>query len=254
MSLSPTKKIGIVLTLLLFFFSSLWGSEKVAVPAGRFMMGCSEGSRDEQPVREVQVRGFRMHATEVTVDMYQQCVDAGACTPAHYDSAECLQWSGGGFRNVVVPSQYRGSNYPVICVTWFQARAYCQYAGMRLPTEAEWEYAARAGGSARYSGGNNYLSRCVQENNGPAAVGSCPPNQWGLYDMTGNVWEWTADFYEQDAYSHAEHDNPRGPRAGLYRSMRGGGWYSGPSELRVTNRNWFSPGFPEVSVGFRCVQ
>ena len=254
MSHSALKHFHAVIVVLLVLTSSVLGSDKVTIPAGLFMMGSSSGSSDEQPVREVEISSFRMHSKEVTVEMYQECVDAGACTPANYDNGECLQWTRSGFENVIVPARYRESNYPVICVTWFQARAYCQFIGMRLPTEAEWEYAARAGGDAQYSGGNNYLNQCVSDNSGPAVVGSCPPNAWGLYDMTGNVWEWTSDFYERNAYSHAQNVNPKGPSAGLYRSIRGGGWYSEPSELRITNRNWFSPGFAEASIGFRCVQ
>ncbi|KMQ51575.1 serine/threonine kinase [Chitinispirillum alkaliphilum] len=218
-------------------------------------MGSTEGAEDERPVRELHISPFSMHAKEVTWGMYNECVQAGRCTPAHYDDGKCFQWTGNGFKSVIVPLQYRNEQFPIICVTWFQARDFCRFAGMRLPSEAQWEYAARAGTDNRYSWGDDFPDRCTDQNsNGPRPVGSCTPNRWGLYDMTGNVWEWTSDFYEKTAYAHYSDSNPRGPGAGQYRTIRGGGWYSGPSELRTTNRNWFSPGFAEVSVGFRCVK
>jgi formylglycine-generating enzyme required for sulfatase activity len=125
---------------------------------------------------------------------------------------------------------------------------------MRLPTEAQWEYAALGGAKGRYSWGDAPPdgNRCAR--NVPRAVGGFAPNGYGLYDMTGNVWEWTADFYAVDAYENSADADPKGPDVGYYRVIRGGGWYSGPNELRVRNRHWFAPGSAEVSVGFRCVK
>jgi len=125
---------------------------------------------------------------------------------------------------------------------------------MRLPTEAQWEYAALGGGEGRYSWGNASPdgNRCALS--APQPVGSFAPNGYGLYDMTGNVWEWTADFYAADGYENSDDADPKGPDAGYYRVVRGGGWYSGPGELRVRNRHWFSANGAEASVGFRCVK
>jgi len=228
----------------------------VSIPPGVFSRGSEENGADpdESPVRLVRMSGFGMMATEVTEAQYGRCVDGGRCTRAHYDDGECLIWSGGGFRKVVVPPNLRGGGFPIVCVTWQQARAYCASVGMRLPTEAQWEYAALGGGNGRYAWGGAAPdgSRCPR--NAPQAVGSFAANGYGLYDMTGNVWEWTADFYAADAYENAADTDPKGPDAGYYRVIRGGGWYSGPNELRVRNRHWFAAGSAEVSVGFRCIK
>ncbi|MDG5813844.1 SUMF1/EgtB/PvdO family nonheme iron enzyme [Chitinispirillales bacterium ANBcel5] len=230
-------------------------AQLVTIPAGSFQIGSENGSSDERPVRSLRMDSFGMHATEVTYSMYQECVDQGRCTPAHYDDGNCLQWDGRQFNTVIVPQQFRGDDYPVICVTWQQARAFCHSLGMRLPTEAQWEYAARAGGNQQFANQLPGQGNCSPGNSkGPQRVGSCEPNRWGLYDMTGNVWEWTSDNYESDAYRNFSDANPTGPRAGLYKSVRGGGWYSEGMQLRITNRHWFSPTFAEASVGFRCVK
>jgi formylglycine-generating enzyme required for sulfatase activity len=228
----------------------------VSVPAGVFSRGSEEAGAepDESPVRPVRMSGFGMMATEVTEAQYGRCVDAGQCVPAHYDDGKCLIWSGGGFMKVVVPSHLRGDEFPVVCVTWQEARAFCASRGMRLPTEAQWEYAALGGGRGRYAWGDAAPegSRCSR--GAPKAVGGFAPNGYGLYDMTGNVWEWTADFYAADSYENSADTDPKGPDAGYYRVIRGGGWYSGPNELRVRNRHWFAAGGAEASVGFRCVK
>jgi formylglycine-generating enzyme required for sulfatase activity len=217
----------------------------VSVPAGSFTRG--GGFR-------VGVSAFAMTATEITEGQYRKCVEGGGCTPAHYDDGKCLIWSGGGFRRVAVPPEMRGDALPVVCVTWQQARAYCAGVGMRLPTEAQWEYAALGGGDGRYAWGDAPPSggRCALS--APRPVGGFPPNGYGLYDMTGNAWEWTADFYAADAYESSAGADPKGPDAGYYRVVRGGGWYSGPDELPVRNRHWFSASGAEASVGFRCVK
>ena len=229
--------------------------ETVFVPAGVFNRGSADGKPDEAPVRAIEMSGFAVTRREVTEAEYERCVDAGKCAPAHYDDGKCLIWAGSGFRRVTVPAHLRGGGLPVVCVTWQQARAYCASVGMRLPTEAQWEYAALGGAkSARYSWGNDAPGggRCGLAALKPA--GSFPPNGYGLHDMTGNAWEWTADFYAADYYANSEAANPKGPDAGYYRVVRGGGWYSGPPELRVQNRHWFSANSAEVSVGFRCVK
>ncbi|MDR2578547.1 MAG: formylglycine-generating enzyme family protein [Chitinispirillales bacterium] len=225
------------------------------VPAGSFNRGSNDGKPDERPVRQIEMPGFGMMTRLVTEGQYQRCVSSGRCTPARYDDGACLVWAGRGFDRVTVPGNLRGENLPVVCVTWQQARAYCASVGMRLPTEAEWEYAALGGARmVKYSWGNDAPSgsRCALSRLHP--VGSFAPNGYGLYDMTGNAWEWTADFYAADHYETSESVNPRGPSAGYYRVIRGGGWYSGPSELRIQNRHWFSAPSAEVSVGFRCVK
>jgi iron(II)-dependent oxidoreductase len=114
-----------------------------------------------------------------------------------------------------------------------------------------------AGREVDYAWGNEPpdASRCAQpRETHPKKTGSFPPNPWGLYDMTGNVWEWTGDHYQPDYYESSEPDDPRGPEVGQYRVIRGGGWYSTGLQLRIKNRLWFDPNYGEISIGFRCAK
>lgn len=229
----------------------------VRVPSGRFVMGDARGESDEQPPHEVSVSSFRIDSHEVTYAEYDSCVKRGACTPAHYDDKRCLIATPTGFRHVRVPQRYRSPDRPVVCVTWQQARAYCRAVGKRLPTEAEWEYAARAGNNRTYAWGDAPPTpqRCTSaDNRSPKPAGSFAPNQWGLHDMTGNVWEWTNDWYGRDYYRISDENDPRGSPVGQYKVLRGGGWYTGSEHLRVRNRQWLPPTSAEVSVGFRCAK
>ena len=232
-------------------------AQSVTVPAGEFQMGDGSGEQDERPLHAVRISSFRINKFEVTAAQYDSCVRAGVCSPAHYDDGKCLIWNGTRFQNVTVPQAFRRPDYPVVCVTWHQARAYCRWKKMKLPSEAQWEYAARAGTRNVYSWGDSGPSpqRCVMpEKRCPDEAGSHAPNGWGLFDMTGNVWEWTNDYYDQQYYSFSDSQDPPGPDVGLYRVIRGGGWYSGPAQLRIANRHWFSPDYAEASIGFRCVE
>jgi iron(II)-dependent oxidoreductase len=233
-------------------------ANKVAIPGGTFTMGCTAGDtecdEDEHPRHPVTLRSFYLDPTEVTVGAYRKCVEAGRCTaPRTKSDDEYCNW-GYGDRD----------EHPINCVTWEQARAYCGWAGGRLPSEAEWEYAARGGRNDwRYPWGNETAScsravmddgadGCGQDRTWP--VGSKPANGFGLYDMAGNVWEWTAD---------CRHDNYRGaPKDGRpwdsnrcdRRVVRGGSWNDGPQLLRVSYRSWVDPGNRGDDLGFRCAQ
>jgi len=232
--------------------------ERVTIQGGTFTMGAEQGAgeQDEQPAHTIQVSTFTIDKNEITMAQYDSCATARHCTPAHYDDGRCVMWTPGGFRNVLVPQAYRDPQFPAICVSWSQAQQYCRSKGGRLPTEAQWEYAARAGGISLYAWGDDPPGPqyCVDPSvNHASKVSMFSPNAWGLYDMTGNVWEWTSDYYDCEYYSISPSVDPQGPEAGLYRVIRGGGWYSGPRQMRLTNRHWFSPDFSEVSIGFRCV-
>jgi formylglycine-generating enzyme required for sulfatase activity len=226
------------------------------VPAGSFVMGARTGNANEAPEHTVRLSAFLIDKNEVAKVQYDSCVVAGACTPAHYDDGACVAWNGREFKDVRVPQRMRDARFPVVCVSWQQARQYCAFKGKKLPTEAQWEYAALAGREATYAWGNELPdpSRCAREEMHPKKTGSFSPNPWGLYDMTGNVAEWTGDHYQPDYYAESEPDDPKGPEVGQYRVLRGGGWYSGNAQLRIKNRQWFDPNFGEISIGFRCAK
>ena len=228
-------------------------SGMVSVPAGRFWMGCNEEVDtecwdDEKPGRTVEVAAFQIDKTEVTVAAYRACVSAGKCSPPSTGNA--CTWDQSG-----------KEQHPVNCVDWAQAQAYCAWAGKRLPTEAEWEKAARGTDRRKYPWGNQgyktagRVANIADETSGlawkldgyddgysqTAPVKSYPDgaSPYGALDMVGNVWEWTADWYDSGR---------------KYRSVRGGSWYSYPWLARASFRDWFSPAFRYDYLGFRCAQ
>jgi formylglycine-generating enzyme required for sulfatase activity len=216
------------------------------------MMGRFDGESDERPPHSKTVSSFMMLPCEVTESQYDSCVAVGRCTQAHYADGQCRQWNGSAFVKAYVPAAARGGTNPVVCVTWHQAQQYCGFRGMQLPSEVQWEYAARGGSEGRYPWGNAPASAgrmVISGTGGPRPVGSCAPNGFGLYDMTGNVWEWVRDTYAPDTYMN----DTAGNVSGFYRVIRGGGWNSTPGQATVFNREWFAPDFGEVSIGFRCV-
>jgi formylglycine-generating enzyme required for sulfatase activity len=241
----------------IFFYSSAVFPQMVSIQGGTFQMGDNGGEADEAPVHEVIVSPYKIDMYEVSYASYDSCVKSGGCTPAHYDDGKCLMWTSSGIRRVRVPLKYRSPEFPVICVSWYQAWQYCRYKGKKLPTEAQWEKAALAGYNNTYSWGNEVpnSSHCVSASkNRPVKSGSFKPNAWGIFDMTGNVWEWTYDRYERDYYKLSEKREPHGPPVGRFRVIRGGGWYSGAKQLRIRNRQWFAPDRGEVSIGIRCTK
>ncbi len=218
----------------------------ILIPGGEFLIG-SDSKGDHSPAHQVHIDSFYMDVYEVTNEQYHKfCEASGHHLPEF--------WGRHGFCS--------GPDYPhhpVVGVSWQDAVAYAAWCGKRLPTEAEWEYAARGGlagmnypnGKTLESSDGNY-SESGQD--GPVAVGSYAANGFGLYDVQGNVVEWVQDFYSPDYYSSSPTSNPPGPESGRFRVIRGGGWHSGPYCNRVYFRNALPPNWVDFNVGFRCAR
>jgi formylglycine-generating enzyme required for sulfatase activity len=216
----------------------------VYVTAGEFIMGSDEGGSNEQPVHAVYLDAFYIDKTEVTNVQYRACVEAGACDPpgktTYYDNAEYAQ-------------------HPVVFVSWNDADAYCRWAGKRLPTEAEWEKAARGTDGRTYPWGEGIDCDHAQYSGcggGTVPVGSKPKgvSPYGALDMAGNVWEWVVDWYDSGYYSRSPGRNPPGPDSGWYRVLRGGSWYDVQGDARCAVRFLYNPWIRFNDVGFRCAR
>lgn len=249
--------------------SSVDGMIQVFIPAGSFRMGAldANGQSDEEPDRQVSMHSYWMDKVEVTVGMYKLCVQAGACEPPK-------DFTSNTHDDYFSSGKY--DNYPVVNVTWGDAKAYCEWAGRRLPTEAEWEYAARGTDFRTFPWGDerpdSSRANFNYQANDTTPVGSFPAgaSAFGLLDMGGNVWEWTNDYYDPNYYQLGPAQSPTGPIApasgqGQRRVIRGGSWADAERELRVANRGFAlgpdeeaelnSPAyFGEHSnrIGFRC--
>lgn len=200
-------------------------------------MGCSPGDgecdRDERPPHEVTItNGFWMGKTEVTVASYRRFQTAtGRGTTA-------LNTDG---------------DLPVVMVVWDEAKAYCGWAGLRLPTEAEWEYAVRAGNSGVRYGDIDATAWYEDNSSGRIhTVGGKSPNNWGLYDMLGNAFEWVADWYGPAYYKQRTGPNPVGPLHGQSRVLRGGSFNGGRQSIRASFRLHLDPNIRLNTFGFRC--
>jgi len=209
--------------------------EMVYVPAGCFEMGSTEGDRDEEPVHRVCLSGFWIDRYEITNAQFERLGG---------EAAEESEWG--------EPEQPRER------ITWEEARAYCEIRGARLPTEAEWEYAARGPSAFEYPWGNSFVDWKVvyagNSYNHPRDVGSRAPGaSWvGAYDLSGNVWEWVNDWYDAGYYSASPLRDPQGPDSGTRLVVRGGAWDSGTTLTRAALRNTRFPGVRYDNVGFRC--
>ena len=213
----------------------------VYVSGGIFTMGAtseqgSEADRDEKPTHQVTLSSFSIGRYEVTQEEWEAVMGSN-------------------------PSHFKGAKRPVERVSWNDCQTFIRKLNamtgknFRLPTEAEWEFAARGGNSSRgykYAGGNSLGSVVWYDDNSNDQthnVGTKSPNELGLYDMSGNVWEWCSDWY--GSYSSSSQTNPKGPSTGSYRVFRGGSWYNNARYCRVSNRSNNSPGYSDDNLGFR---
>jgi formylglycine-generating enzyme required for sulfatase activity len=228
------------------------GMEQAYVPAGPFTMGSEYGFDDEKPVHEVTLEGYWIDKYEVTNAQYRQCVEAGKCTAP----TDCM-WGAPTY------DDSDKSNHPVACVDWKMAKAYCEWTGGRLPTEAEWEKAARGTDGRKYPWGNDapdcnkaQYSDCSGRAV-PVGSKSAGASPYGAMDMVGNVWEWTGSEY--DSYPYDAGDGREDvSRTYVGRAVRGGSWNDSRSwdnneaNLRVTLRHDDPPDGRNSVLGFRC--
>jgi len=259
--------------------------EMVLIPAGEFAMGSGDGPPYKQPVHTVKINSFWIDKTEVTVKQFRQFVTS----TGYITDAEKFGWSGvfdptqkswarvdgANWKQPSGPGHPPADDEPVMQVSWNDAVAFAAWAAKRLPTEAEWEYAARGGLAGKtyvwgdeLTPGGKYMANFWQGNfpehderkdgfAGVAPVASFAANGYGLYDMTGNVWEWCADWYSHTYYAQSPKDNPRGPSVGEERSMRGGSWMCAKNfctNYRVAGRSHATVDSGLNNLGFRCAR
>jgi formylglycine-generating enzyme required for sulfatase activity len=207
-------------------------SGMVLIPGGEYTSG-SNGFNDERPKKNIFLKPFFIDKYEVTQKDFSKIFKKHS-------------------------SEFRGGSLPVDHVNWYQARDYCNESGKRLPTEAEWEKAARATTSELFYWGaepdDSFAWHWDNSKYKTHPVGEKKPNKYGLYDMSGNVWEWTADWYQENYYQGRSSSNPKSPFNGKHRVLRGGSFMDKPEGLRVTRRNWDLPGARFKNFGFRCAK
>jgi len=261
--------------------SSKDGLKYVWIGPGTFRMGCSPGDQectaDEQPPHEVTIsKGFWIGQTEVTVGAYKRFLKVvGKTMPPEP-----------AILGRPLNSEWKNDELPMVNVSWHESGDYCAWIGGRLPTDAEWEYAARgANPKARdepldeiswyadntgrerldstalktedlktYGGGRRILNQRLKDNgNGMREVGRKKPNGYGLFDMLGNVWEWVNDWYDANYYQNSPSQDPPGPSSGQYRLVRGASWDDVPAYQRVSYNHKNRPELRDYTLGFRCV-
>jgi len=219
---------------------------EVLIPGGEFLMGKPDGKDGLLP-HTVRVASFHLDQHEVTNAQYLVfCEATGRKLP--------IFWELERFRS--------GPNFPdhpVVGVSNGDAKAYAKWIGRRLPTEAEWEFAARGGlAGKKYDTGDDLPDSSANTKSaklgGPVAVASFRPNAYGLYDMVGNVREWVSDYYSDSYFAESPEDNPTGPEKGTQRVIKGGGWFSGTGCNRVHVRNALAGSWGDFNVGFRCAR
>ncbi len=235
-------------------FLFLLASAMALIPAGEFTMGRTKTTPDDKttmrprillddrPARTVTLDAFSMDTKEVTNQEYGEFVTAtNHRAPYHWLEGK-------------IPAGEE--QFPAFNVNWADAEAYCTWAGKRLPTEAEWEKAARGGKDGfDFPWGDGIDGKHARYNtNGPGPAGQFPPNAYGLYDMAGSVSEWCADWFEREYYSGGPSTNPKGPATGIYKIIRGGAWSDGPRRVTVYFRNWVRPEQRSPNIGFRCAK
>ncbi len=231
------KKKYLIFQIVIFFLFVPWvfcseNGSMALIPEGSFIMG-GDFEKDQMPSHEVYLDSFYIDIHEVVQQDFREIM---------------------GFN----PSKHKGPNFPVESVDWFEADQYCQKIGKRLPTEAEWEKSVRGDTLTRFYWGNEMkddFSWFKGNSNGQShPVGLKNPNGFGLYDMSGNVWEWVSDWYDMDYYKRSPTSNPEGPERGDFKVQRGGAWSNQPDYHASSYRMVYGPLGKDEFNGFRCAK
>ena len=250
-TLTGTEIIEVTLTSLPDYSMDAKGVAMAYIPEGVFLMGNDRGSADEQPIHPVDLDAFYIDTFEVTNGLYQACVEAGVCQPVRKKSSATRSYYYDNRRYI---------RFPVLFVDWNMAKTYCEtWRAARLPTEAEWEKAARGGTNVFYPWGNepdcnlaNYVN-CLGDTSG-ATIYALGASRYGVYNMAGNVWEWVSDWYADDYYRSSPREDPQGPDMGTEKVLRGGSWKDDYADLRSVNREADNPLHSDHLIGFRCAK
>jgi formylglycine-generating enzyme len=236
--------------------------DMIFVEGGTFMMGSENGDYDEVPVHKVELSSFYIDKYEVTNEEFCEFLnelgnrEEGGKLWLEIDDEDCLIMEENG---IFRPEPGKAKN-PVIEVSWYGAKSFAKWAGKRLPTEAEWEYSARGGQKSKhflYSGSNVATDVAWYDANSGGKthpVGLLKPNELGIYDMSGNVWEWCSDWYSDQYYENSPVKNPQGPKDKDFKLLRGGAWVSIADQVRSTIRDYAYPTSTYYLNGFRCVK
>lgn len=245
------RKISTLISLIFISVMVIAQQDSVMtlVPGGEFLMGNNmKNGLGFSPVHIVKVDSFYIDKYEVTnKDYLKFCQETGHKLPEFWNTD-------------IFKSGENYLNYPVVGVNFGDAKKYTEWAGKRLPTEAEWEYAARGGLEGKdFPNGDEWTKgKAKQDGNGwrnlIEPVGNYEPNRYGLYDMAGNVWKWVADRHSETYYKVSEYYNPKGPEKGSNRLIRGGSWHSGKMCKKVFYRKGLISNWCDFGVGFRCVR
>ncbi len=267
------KKTILWLAIFLAIMSCSTNEDLVYVKGGIFEMGSLSDWEDERPVHKVRLTGFYMSKYEVTIAKFEKFINAtGYQTQDEKDGKGYILHNGNledaegvNWRHDIHGRIQKNKQNPVTRVSWEDANAYCIWLSKktdrpyRLPTEAEWEYAARGGAESdnhKYSGSNNLNEVGWDATSGDRThpVGQKMPNELGIYDMSGNVYEWCSDWYDKDYYSNSPRINPTGHEKGFQKVFRGGSWYYHAETCRVAYRVKSSPKSTSYDRGFRVVR
>jgi formylglycine-generating enzyme required for sulfatase activity len=237
------------------------GINLVQVPGGSFLMG-SKLAPDEQPIHEVTVKSFLLADKEITYRQYADYLNEVLPEKTELSKMILINNESKFSHIFLYAKKYHvdsgWDNNPVTNVSWYGAVKFCEYYRLRLPTEAEWEYAAGGSYHTQYPWGDEWVENqaCYEKNESfatPAtvAVGSFPPNDYELYDMAGNVWEWCSDWYDAGYFTQSPKVDPAGPATGTIRVIKGGSWLDEETAMRCANRKGADPGERLSYIGFR---